>query len=165
MTMLRGLIQSLSWLSGKIRTFSGIGLPGQNLRNRELMQHYGFTSNPPAGSNIVMLKNGNAIVSVAEDHPTSRPDLDQLDGAACLWMDADHYVLVKIDGSIKIKTDQSVTIDAPSIKIGGAILTQKLPTYLFATAVCTALAALTGGTFPATPEAIEGALTENTEAK
>jgi hypothetical protein len=69
--------------------------------------------------------------------------------------------------TILLKNDGSITITPAltgKIKIGGSLLTQTLPTEAFALAVCAALATLTGGTFPATPDLIPLGLTTKTEA-
>jgi len=134
--MMRGIIQSVSWLSGKLRRFSGTGLPGQTIRNREIVQHWGCSTNPPEGCHCIMLKSGNSIVSIAEDFPGSGPELNALGGAACLWSDADHYVLVKQDGSIVVKTDQSVTVESEDIRLGSGVelLIKKMVTQEFLTA-------------------------------
>ena len=120
--MIRGLIQTVTWVAGKLRRFSGTGLPGQNFHNREIIQHHGFASNPPAGTKAVFIKNGNNIVCIAEDAPDRRPDLDDLDAECAMYGDTTHCILIKTDGSIIIKSDQQVVVDATDIKIGGSTL-------------------------------------------
>jgi phage gp45-like len=137
--MLRGIIQSCSWVAGKVRRFTGTGLPGQNIRNREMVQHYGFASDPPAGCLNIIIERGNHIVSIAEDAPESRPDMNELSGAVATYVDATHYVMVKKDGSIIIKTDQPVSIESGNVLIGGAFA---LPTAGVVTGEC--LCAFTG---------------------
>lgn len=118
--MVRGLIQSVIWAAGKVRRIVASGLPGQIINKREMMQHYGFSSDPPAGCQVVMLKLGNHIIAIAEDKPGSGPDLNALNGRSALWSDATHYFIIKKDGSVLLKTDQQVTVDSANVVLGGS---------------------------------------------
>jgi phage gp45-like len=108
--MIRGTIELISWVAGRLRRFTGTGRIGEKFRSRELMQHYGFCSDPPAGAKNVVLKNGNLIISIAEDSPDDRPDLDALEGAAAIHSDADNYVMVMKNGDVIIKTSGAIKL-------------------------------------------------------
>ncbi|MBN1130287.1 MAG: phage baseplate assembly protein [Chitinispirillaceae bacterium] len=124
--MVRAIIQGMTWIAGKLRRFTGTGLPGQMLRNREIMQHYGFASDPPAGSAAVVIGLGNNLVCVAEDDPSKRPDLNAMSGASSLYSDATHYILIKKDGTVEVKTDKPVIIESDDVRIGRETLTESL---------------------------------------
>ncbi|WP_038906889.1 phage baseplate assembly protein V [Dickeya oryzae] len=44
--------------SGPVQTFQANGLAGEQIQDAELFQHYGFTSNPPAGTMGIVIPLG-----------------------------------------------------------------------------------------------------------
>lgn len=126
MDLIKGLLQSLSWIAGKTRRIAGSGRVAEKFTNVEMMQHFGFASAPPAGSQLLLLKCGSLVVCAAEEDPSARPDLSALSGSSALYRDATHYVLIKSDGSVVIKTDQPVTIDSADVRLGGSSGLKKL---------------------------------------
>ncbi len=57
--------------AGSVQTLQGEGLAGETLQDAELYQHYGFTSNPPAGTQMIALPlNGitSHSVIIATEH-------------------------------------------------------------------------------------------------
>jgi phage gp45-like len=134
--MIRAILQSITETAGKVRRFVASGRVRETVRNGALYQHYGFTSKPPAGARCIVFGNSGIEASVAEDYPAGRPDIDALGGAACLWQDAGHYVLIKADGSVVIKTDQAVTVESGDIRLGSGVelLIKKMVTQEFLTA-------------------------------
>ncbi|MBN1130395.1 MAG: phage baseplate assembly protein [Chitinispirillaceae bacterium] len=124
--MIRGILISLEWIAGKLRRFSASGRAGETIHKREIVQHYGFTSNPPAGAIQIIVKNGNLIYCIAEEAPDKRPDLDALDAAAAHYSDATHYILIKKDGTVHINTDKPVIVESDDVRIGRETLTESL---------------------------------------
>lgn len=120
--MIRGIFQSLTETAGKVRRFVASGRVREIIRNGGFYQHYGFASDPPASAKIIVEGNSGTEMSVAEDDPSTRPQLKSMNGAAAIYYDAEHYVLIKKDGSIIIKTDNPVIIDATDIMFGGSTL-------------------------------------------
>lgn len=94
------------------------GRPGEEIEAVDLIQHHGFASRPPAGAAVVFIRKGRRWVSVAEDAGKMPP---LADGEAALFFDADHFVIMKADGSIAIKASQPVTIDAPKVITTGEV--------------------------------------------
>jgi phage baseplate assembly protein V len=139
-----------------------VRLSGNEVRDDiERIQEYGFSSVPlPGAEGVALAVGGNRdhLVIVAMDDRRYRPT-GQAGGEVSLYNHTGASVALKADGSIVV-----VAAGTGKAKIGGATLTQALPTEAFAAAVCTALNTLSGGTFPATPDLIPFGLTTKTEA-
>lgn len=92
------------------------GLADELLQNVELMQHYGITSNPPAGSECVVLplggRTGHGIV-IATEHGTYR--LKNLKpGEVALYSDEGDSIILK-RGRIMEVTTQTLNVNAATV--------------------------------------------------
>lgn len=91
---------------------------GEQLQDNELMQHYGFTSAPPAGTMCIVLPVGGKTahgVIVATEHATYRVK-NLVSGEVCLYTSLNasaegHRILFKADGSIEVAA-KNITVKA-----------------------------------------------------
>lgn len=107
------------------------GLSGEQLQDNELMQHYGYTSAPPDGAQMVVLPLGGKTahgIIIATEHIQYR--LKSLErGEVALYDDLGQCVRltrtgIVIDGAgqpIIVRNASSVTIDTPQTKISGKL--------------------------------------------
>jgi hypothetical protein len=78
-------------------------------------QHYGFSSWPVADTQMIMVRNGNYSAAIAEAQSVTLTDMAE--GDVVLYVDATHYVRIKADGTMNVKTDKAVTVDAGSADV------------------------------------------------
>ena len=113
--MIRATITSVA--EGVIKRFAAVcGLSGI-LQDRELFQHYGFTSRPLAGSEAVIVRNGDIYISVAEDDRRYR--LAVASGEVALYSDEGDKIVLKRGRNIEITAGTKVKITAPATEITG----------------------------------------------
>lgn len=98
MNLIRGIVVSVS--EGLIRRFSATGRPGETISNRELVQHYGMVSQPRAGAEFVIIRDGNHYVAIADDDRRYRIALEA--GEVALYTDEGDKVHLKRDKTIEI---------------------------------------------------------------
>jgi phage gp45-like len=98
MNLIRGIVVSV--FEGLIRRFSATGRPGETIENRELVQHYGMVSRPLAGAELVILRDGNHYVAIADDDRRYRIALE--DGEVALYTDEGDKIHLKRDKTIEI---------------------------------------------------------------
>jgi phage gp45-like len=96
--MIRGIVNSV--VEGKIKLFSALGRIGEIFSNREYFQHYGFTSRPLSGAEIILIREGNHIIAVASDDRRYRIALE--DGEVALYTDEGDKIHLKRDKTIEI---------------------------------------------------------------
>lgn len=96
--MIRGIVKSV--IEGVIKLFAATGRPGETLHNREYFQHYGFTSRPLAGAEIIILREGNHIIAVASDDRRFR--LAVADGEVALYTDEGDKIHLKRNKIIEV---------------------------------------------------------------
>lgn len=97
------------------------GLAGEPLPGLELLQQFGFTSAPPAGTTVIALPLGgrtSASVIVATEHSAHRFTLTQ-DGEVAIYNQDHDYIWLKRDGHIKVKSSVSVEIESPLVSTTG----------------------------------------------
>ncbi|CAB3764089.1 hypothetical protein LMG29542_04776 [Paraburkholderia humisilvae] len=101
----RGVLGSVS-SDGPVQMSQGEGLAGENLPDLELFQHYGYTSNPPAGTMKIVVPLGGKTshgVIVATEHGSYR--LKSLPaGAVALYTDEGDSVVLNRGRVIDITT-------------------------------------------------------------
>lgn len=117
----RGLLTGLQ-LTPKVQLASGEGLAGEQLDRVELMQQFGFTSAPPAGTQLIVLPLGgrsSAAVIVATEHGAYRFQLDQA-GEACLYNQWGDFIHLKADRSIHVVSQAKVLIETDQVQINAA---------------------------------------------
>ena len=111
----------------------GEGLAGEQVQSAELFQHYGLTSNPPAGSMAVVLplggKTSHGIV-IATEHGGYR--LQGLaSGEVALYSDEGDSVVLRRGRVVEVTTQTlritapaGVEIDTPTLTVTGQIAGQ-----------------------------------------
>lgn len=96
--MIRGIVQSV--MEGLIKRFSAAGRLGETFANREYFQHYGFTSRPLSGAEMIIIHEGNHYIAIASDDRRYRLAVE--DGEAALYTDEGDKIHLKRDKTIEI---------------------------------------------------------------
>jgi phage baseplate assembly protein V len=118
-TAFRGVLTGLS-TAAPAALVQADALSGEQLQDNELMQHYGFTSAPPAGTQIIVLPLGGKTahgVIIATEHGTFR--LKGLkSGESALYDDQGQCVHLTRDGIVIKGAGKPITItDTPKVRI------------------------------------------------
>lgn len=101
-------------------------LAGETAQAVEFFQHFGFTSGPPAGTQLIVLPLGGRSshsVVIATENGAYR--LDMASGEACLysqWGDKVHVRQERIDVETKVfhlKASQQVIFETPALSMIG----------------------------------------------
>jgi phage baseplate assembly protein V len=107
------------------------GLAGEQLQDNELVQHYGYASAPPAGSQLVVLPLGGKTahgIIIATEHASYR--LKALkNGEVAIYDDLGQSVYLTRNGTVinggglpvTIKNTPSVTADTPMFHLTGSL--------------------------------------------
>jgi phage baseplate assembly protein V len=109
-------------IAAPVQTVNAQGLSGEALQAQELFQHFGFTSAPPAGAQLIVLPLGgrtSAAVVIASEHGAYRFELGA-QGEAALYNQWGDVVHMK-QGEIHMVAATQVTIDAPILQVNGQI--------------------------------------------
>lgn len=96
--MIRGII--INVLEGVIKRFTASGRPDETISDREYFQHYGYTSRPKAGAEIIIIREGGHFVAVASDDRRYRISL--ADGEVALYTDEGDKIHLKRNRIIEI---------------------------------------------------------------
>jgi phage baseplate assembly protein V len=123
--MMLGFVKTI--IEGAIKRFSADGHTDETIDDREYYQHYGLTSRPLPGAEVVIINEGNNYVAIASDDRRYRIGIEE--GEVCIYTDeGDHVrfkrgkeIYVKSGGKITIEVENEVTITCPSIKMDGDI--------------------------------------------
>ena len=118
---LRGVLTSINRAT-QVQLVDLEGLSAEQLKAVELFQHFGFTSAPPAGTQLIVLPLGgrtSAAVLVASEHGTHRFTLDA-DGEACLYNQWGDCVHMRADRTIHLQAQAKVLIDTDEVEINAA---------------------------------------------
>jgi phage gp45-like len=99
--MIRGIIKTV--LEGVIKRFSADGRSDESFENREYFQHYGFTSRPKPGAEIIIIREGNAIIAIASDDRRYRLQIEE--GEVALYTDEGDKVHLKRGRVVEIETE------------------------------------------------------------
>jgi phage gp45-like len=107
---LKAWINAAPYVTNKnYKVFSVGGQEGQTML-LAAYQHYGFTSMPKEGTEIIFVRDNGAFASVAEDDK-ERPAIDP--GAVMVYVDSTHYILLEDDGDITVVNgDASISLQA-----------------------------------------------------
>lgn len=116
MKFFTSIVSSCKDIAGKLRRVSA-SANGIDVEGRQLMQQFGFVSVPTKGSRILFLQFGNVTVAVASDG-SDRPEVKE--GESAVYRSADHYILLKENGSVEIKTTKGVDIEG-DLRVNGDI--------------------------------------------
>ncbi|KUG24580.1 prophage baseplate assembly protein v [hydrocarbon metagenome] len=135
--MIRGIINSVT--EGLIKLFSADGRTDESFEDREYFQHYGFTSRPKEGAEIIIIREGNHIIGIASDDRLYRIAIE--DGEVALYTDEGDKIHFKRDKIIevvsgnkliatvenevdittkvaKVTASESCEVESPSITLG-----------------------------------------------
>ena len=109
--MIRGLITEV--VEGVIKRFTASGRAGEVIKDRELFQHYGFTSRALANAETIIVQEGNLYFSIAEDDRRYR--LAVKEGEVALYDDLEQFVHLTREG-ITASSPTRITAEAPEIE-------------------------------------------------
>ncbi len=123
--MVRGIVTAIA--EGAIKRFGASGRAGESFASRELFQHYGFTSSPPAGAEVILLREGNHIVAIAEDDRRYR--IAVAGGEMAIYSNEGDKVHLKrgrvieiVTETLLIKAATKVRIESPMVEATGEII-------------------------------------------
>lgn len=132
----RGVISQTN--SAKDVTQSQISLlAGESMDQVELFQHFGFTSNPPEGTECVAIAIGsnreNLVIIATENRSLRMKGLAK--GETAIYTADGTLIHLQVGGQVLVKTATKVTIDAPdaeftgNVKVVGTMLVQEDATF------------------------------------
>jgi phage gp45-like len=113
--MIRAIVKSV--VEGVIKRFSATALEA-GIDNREYFQHYGFSSRPLAGAEIIVIREGGHFIAVASDDRRYRISLDN--GEVALYTDEGDTVHFKRGRIIEIIGGEKVTVTTKVAEITAA---------------------------------------------
>lgn len=123
--MVRGILTSIA--EGAIKRISASGRSGESFSNRESFQHYGFSSMPKGGAEVIIYREGNHIVVVAEDDRRYRIALES--GEVALYTDEGDHVHLKrgrvveiVTETLVIKAGTKVRLETPLVEATGEVI-------------------------------------------
>ena len=96
--MIRGIVISV-W-EGFIKLFSATGRTDESFDQREYFQHYGYTSRPLPGAEIIIIREGNHIIAIGSDDRRYRLAVEE--GEVALYTDEGDKIHLKRDKTIEI---------------------------------------------------------------
>lgn len=103
--MIRGIVTSV--IEGLIKLLAATGRSGETFANREYFQHYGFTSRPLSGAEVIIIKEGNHYIAIASDDRRYRLAVE--DGEVALYTDEGDKIHLKRDRTIEIVSGNKLT--------------------------------------------------------
>lgn len=122
MTSIRGAFRGLLALvntAPNIALVQVSGVAGETIQDNELLQHYGFSSNPPAGSAVIVLPLGgktSQAVIIGSEHGLYRIK-NLLVGETVIYNRHGDKVYIKDDGTINIVASTKVTVSSPIVEV------------------------------------------------
>lgn len=117
---LRAVLQG-SVTRTRVQRLNAEGLAGEQLQDIELLQHFGFTSAPPAGTQLIVIPLGgrtSAAVVVATEHGAYRFKVDA-QGEAALYNQWGDVIHLKQDRSIRVAAQLKVRLETPLTEMTG----------------------------------------------
>lgn len=115
--MIRGIVKSV--VEGVVKRFSAFGRPDETIDNREYFQHYGYTSRPKAGAEIIIIREGGHFVAVASDDRRYRIALEE--GEVALYTDEGDKVHLKRGRIIEIVGGEKIVATTKVAEVTAAI--------------------------------------------
>jgi len=109
----RGVVRS-SDDARRALTVSVGGLAGESLADVERLAHYGLTSRPPVGAEVVLLclgGNRSHPVVVADEDRRERPAGELAEGEVCVYAAGGARVFLRADGSVEVEAPGDVTVN------------------------------------------------------
>jgi hypothetical protein len=105
--MIRGIVKQV--IEGFIKLFSASGRTDESFDNREYFQHYGYTSRPLPGAEIIIIKEGNHIIAIGSDDRRYRLSIEE--GEVALYTDEGDSIHMKRDKTIHIVSGNKLIAD------------------------------------------------------
>lgn len=109
--------------NARVQRITAEALAGEQLRDVELMQQFGFTSAPPEGTQLIVLPLGgrtSAAVVVATEHGAYRFKVSH-QGEAALYNQWGDVIHLKQDRSIRVVAALKVTVESPLAEFSGDV--------------------------------------------
>lgn len=149
--MIRGIVKSV--VQGVIQRVSATVWGDGDMDNREFFQHYGYTSRPLAGAEVLFDRQGGMIIAIASDDRRYRIDLEN--GEVALYTDEGDKIHLKRDRIIEIVGGEKIIASTKVAEISAsesAIITSPIVAVVASTSVtldtpltqCTGNLAVTG---------------------
>lgn len=116
-------VQTGLGLATRVQRANGLGLSGEELAEMELFQHFGFTSAPPDGAQLIVVPLGgrtSAAVVIATEHGAFRFRLGAK-GEAALYNQWGDVIHMRQDRTIHVKAAVKVEIEAPLATFSGDV--------------------------------------------
>lgn len=110
--MIRGIVIAIA--EGVIKRFTASGRPDETISDREYFQHYGYTSRPKAGAEIIIIREGGHFIAVASDDRRYRIALE--DGEVALYDALGQKVHLTSTG-IEVESPLKITATAPEVVV------------------------------------------------
>jgi phage baseplate assembly protein V len=110
-------------IATRIQRAEADGLANEKLQDVELFQHFGFSSAPPDGTQLIVVPLGgrtSASVIVASEHGAYRFKLGA-NGEAAMYNQWGDVVHMRQDRKIHMVAAVEVLIDAPVLQVNGEI--------------------------------------------
>ncbi len=107
MSLIRGIVTAVT--EGMIKMFSASGRSDETFEGREYFQHYGYTSRPLAGAELILVNESNHIVAVASDDRRYRIAVEA--GEVCIYTDEGDHIRFKRGREIYIKSGSKLTAE------------------------------------------------------
>lgn len=99
------------------------GLSGEALDRVQRFQHFGFSSNPPAGSEAIIVSLGgnreNSVVIATENRNVRFKNLAS--GETAIYTDDGTYIVLKKAGQVEVKAATKLTVDVPNSEFTGNV--------------------------------------------
>jgi phage gp45-like len=96
--MIRGIVNAVT--EGLIKLFSSSGRTGEVYDDREYFQHYGFTSRPLNGAEIIIINEGNHYLGIASCDRRYRLAVEN--GEVALYTDEGDHIHLKRNKIIEV---------------------------------------------------------------
>lgn len=143
--MIRGIVKSV--VKGVIQRISATIWGDGSLDDREFFQHYGYTSRPKPGAEVIFIRQGNAIVAIASDDRRYRLEIEE--GEVALYSDEGDKIHLKRGRIIEIIGGEKITASTKIAEVNAttsATVTSPTVTVVASTKVTlqTPLAEVTG---------------------
>lgn len=109
--------------AAKIQEVQLQALAGESLDRVQRLQNFGFSSNPPIGTEAILLSLGgvrNNSVIVATDNRNIRIK-NLVSGESIVYTDDGTYIILKKAGQVEVKAATLLTIDVPETIIKGNV--------------------------------------------
>ena len=110
--MIRGIVKSV--VKGVIQRVSATVWGDGAIDDRELIQHYGFTSRPVAGAEVIFIRQGGQFIAIGSDDRRYRIALEE--GELALYDDLGQVVHLTREGVV-VTSPKKISATAPTVEV------------------------------------------------